>query len=564
MTPEACAELEALWVERLEREGLRDPSPESPQPSTVNPPSGTDLRTGDPTVDLFNRHYPHDALQRQDVRRRVVTGKLFHDLGIPRKLLSSSYWRWYSSFLALTADAKGLKDFVDNNRMIASLDRSNFLSCSSRRDQHASSMSLVSRDGTPVLGVSPRRCGRPECPDCRDKKAKGEAEERVRIISWLRDTVGLRRAWTLVFTVPEHISSDDRFTGKLLDAVRDTIRNYWKGHKPGFVLDEHLIGDQDPLKTRLHVHATVIPAEHTADGWRHLDDGQPLDLDRLRSLWTRYLRKHGLLGDGEVPINPEARWFSVDGKSLKRLSHRLSYDSRGFGKDFKHAVLWSVKDDDEGPDLRLVIKRTEKRWQKGKHRRIVTGVDYQVLPLARWAERWLWLVNHTPKTRVYGFLRRYPDDLRQHLETPEPLDLHWTGEWSMGRIERERYRTWDQRKRRVVNVANDFYCSKSGPSCGSKVLIDGTNVRYISSGLAQRLREDYNARCLQASRASLISVLTARIQAEEQRLYEALEAEARETERLEAEGWYFDPHGGPGGEGAWVNPDLEDLEDFEA
>lgn len=408
---------------------------------------------------------------------------------------------------------------MDDNRMLSKRDRTNFLACSSRSDQYAGGMDLLKKDGTQVLGISPRRCGRPECPSCRDSKAVGEAEERFRAITWLGDTVGLRRVWTLVFTVPDSVAGDDRNTGKLLDAARDTIRNYWKGHKLGFVLDEHLTGDQDVLRTRLHVHATVIPVEYVNGEWNHLDDGKPLDLPRLRSLWTHYLRKHKLLGADEEPINPEARWFSVSGKqALRRLRHRLSYDSRGFGQDFRNAVLWTTKDT-TGPDTRLVLKQVEKRWQKGKKRRIVTDVGYQVLPLSRWVERWLWLVSHTPKTRVYGFLRRYPDDLREALETPDELDMHWTGEAHLGRIERERYRAWDHRQRRVVNIANDYF----RPATGPPVLIDGVNVRYISSGMVKRLHEDYDARRLQAERASLISVLSARC--------DVLQAEEEEAER---------------------------------
>jgi hypothetical protein len=135
----------------------------------------------------------------------------------------------------------------------------------------------------------------------------------------------------------------------------------------------------------------------------------------------------------------------------------------------------------------------------------------------------------------------------------------WTGEAHLGNIERERYRAWDHRQRRVVNIANDYF----RPATGPPVLIDGVNVKYISSGMVKRLHEDYNARRLQAERASLISVLTARIQTEERRLYEALEAEALEDQRREAEGWFYDPHGGPDGAGAWVNPYLDEDEDLE-
>lgn len=414
-------------------------------------------------------------------------------------------------FRAAVADLKGLRDIeyqTGPDDGVYRPIRSRFLQCTSRDRQKAAGYGLLTDEGAGMLGIHANKCGRPECPSCRDSKAKNETSERLAALTYLHEEHGLQRVWTLVFTVPDSVAGNVGNARKLLDATRDTIRDYWKGHKPGIVLDEHLTGDQDPTKTRLHVHALVVPMEHGNGTWNSLDDGQPLDLIRLRNLWAKRLRKQGLVGTNEEPINPEARYFSLAPGAIGKLQHRMSYDGRGFGEDIKRAVLWSVKDDAKNNGMRLVLRKTEKRWVKGKRRRYVATVGHSLTTVGEWAERWLWLVKNTPKTRVYGFLRRYPEDLREHLEKPLELHMHWTGEQKAGRIIRERYKHFDKTKGYVVGIRRDYFQSEvrqpREDGIGSEilldgppVLIDGLNIVYLTGGIVKRLRDERAAGELQ-------------------------------------------------------------------
>lgn len=453
------------------------------------------------------------------------------------------------------------------------------MNCSSQSFQPALRYHLVDSDGQPVHGISPYCCGRRECPSCRTKRAKGTATDYRKSIEYLRDNHGLKRVWTIVFTLPDGPTARNvKHAGAVMDAARDVLKRYWPKRRPGGYLCLHQIGGQDILRTRLHVHALMIPMRYDAGQWSSMDDGELLDVDRLRTLWEHQLRRRGLLAEDEHPINPEIRFFPVDEPNIGRLAHRLSYDLRSFWRDIEDAVLGTFEvSSSEARSCesrtRVVLKGTKRKRIGRGHRRVVTEVDPKAVPLDDVVGAWLKIVAQTPRLRTFGFMHRLPPDLKAHLQHSS-LDIHLTDlARDNGRIERERRMLWDRKTRKVVRVSADYWVPRLSTTnrkgivehrdTGPPVLIDGQRVRYLPKPLLKRLEEDYRTR-YRSTWQDLMNVLGTRVkQAEDRLLAELMEAEAFEDQRRAEEGWFYDPHGGPGGEGAWVHPDLDD-EDLEA
>lgn len=260
--------------------------------------------------------------------------------------------------------------------------RHNFEHCSGPRRQ---GQIVMHEDG--VKSWIPYRCGESLCPACADKVGKDLGREYGEVFEAVARAKRIRRAWFVVMTLPREVeaipvpgSEEDRALRRAIAIMlRRSLGQRSRAQLPMY-LATHVVGDRSLMRRRVHYHAGVLPMVMKNDHVEVLRI-RSLDLEAMRLEWKQILQDVFHRQDLEPQIH--VSWIDPI-KAPAKLHHRIKYDVRAFGADFRDAPLtWS-------PSTGLVVVREGSAW------RVVHVLDL--------AEQWAW-VRRRREVRPYGPLQ---------------------------------------------------------------------------------------------------------------------------------------------------------------
>lgn len=290
--------------------------------------------------------------------------------------------------------------------------RYNFERCAGPRRQ-----GQIIRHEDGVSSWVPYRCGESLCPDCADKVGADLGREYAQVFEAIARAQAIRRVWFVVATIPrefEHVpvpGSDEgrRLRRGLAVMLRSALGQKSRAQVPMYIAT-HAVGDRSLMRPRVHYHAGVVPLVRDGDHIRAIPI-RSLDVDALRAQWGAVL--HNVFGVDPAVAQLHVSWVDVL-RSPGKCHHRVMYDCRAFGADFRDSpLMWS-------PSTGLVVVREGDDW------RLIHAVDLA----AQWAR-----VRQQREVRPYGplqYRRRVAEQLgiEQITEDVPPVIDEWPAvEW---------------------------------------------------------------------------------------------------------------------------------------
>lgn len=369
--------------------------------------------------------------------------------GFGRYDFQFSYWAYQKKFISLVADFANIADTP-----FTPFRRSNFDACCSPF-QRGQVHSLETDSDDPDLRVQKFSCGNKYCPWCGTKRRRSLAADYVSVAKECAVKYGMKRAWSLVFTLPETIENDlwERLVelrGGLAKLVKKAFGVKTRDNL-GILIVSHPSGGSDIMRPRLHFHVMVFPLVFKNGSAPRFLDRSLLDLKFLRAGWA------GLIGGGADPIQPEVKFFNLESEDdFAKIGHRLRYDLRSFALDFENAPVY------HDGDLSEVILKCQKGsllfWRK-------TDIEALAAAYVRYISRntvqpygWLQKIE---KWRAEGYF-----DPVAVSDTPVPVESFEC------RIELVRKKAFSPDRGRVIWIKEE-YCHFNG-----KRLLIGTEIPW--------------------------------------------------------------------------------------
>lgn len=258
-------------------------------------------------------------------------------------------------------------------------------------------------------------CSEGCCTKCCDADKRRTAEKWVDKIRVVGKIYRIGRFWTLVVTLPRAIEAmipkGSTARKKFMDELSKWVRRlFGLRAKDGlfFYANIHPVGDSDLMRDRFHVHIGILPI--AVRRIKKTTQFLVCDIEGLIDTQKALIQLEAIL-TSVFPMTPrgkaqfKAQYIPLNEKSsLPRLSHRLKYDLRGFGKDVELApVLFD-------PSKYLAVLKAGKD-------------GYGIYTVEQIAHRWRW-IRAQRDLRPYGLLKswnKYVDELGvEHVEDPEP------------------------------------------------------------------------------------------------------------------------------------------------
>ncbi len=308
----------------------------------------------------------------------------------------------------------------------------NFERCSGARKQ-----GILTRHTDGVTTWVPYRCGESLCPECADKIGDDLGREYGEVYAAAASALKLRRVWFIVATLPREVeaaalpgSEEGRACRRgLVKLLRQAFGARARAQIPMY-LATHAVGDRSLMRPRVHYHAGVLPVVLDKMGV-HPVNIRSLDVDALREAWGQVLRD--VFGRSDLVPQLHVSWVDPI-KSPAKLHHRVRYDCRAFGADFRDSALaWS-------PSTGVVV--------------VQEGAGWRVLHVLDLARQWAW-ARRQREVRPYGplqYRRRVAEQLgiEQFVEDAPPVEDEFVAmAWL---VRRKRYDPKTQRVRWVEQV----------------------------------------------------------------------------------------------------------------
>lgn len=356
------------------------------------------------------------------------------------------FWPMIEAIKNEVANLAGFEDDFDDFEN-PSFERHNFMNCYSPKQ-----VGMALQDDEGNWKVKKFSCGSKYCFWCRTKKRENWAAERFEIIRQAGEK-GVERVWRLQATVPKNMSSylldDSKQLSKLRKEFAKKIRKaFGVKTESNMAMDAifHPVGDKNLMEDHPHFHYIVYPLLLKKDKKGNIEEIpvniEKLDLSFLRDAWNECLYK--VYGVSFNANQPQVSYLQLNKKgeskqkTLKKIYHRLKYDSRSFAKDFEKQPVASV-------DGGVVIKG--KTYRDGEPVEYWQGVSY-----ADYAERWIHVCDNNSVT-PYGWLHNFNKwvqegvfkkaekeaDNIENYNTRETCEIHIV-----------RGKVWDKEKKRVV------------------------------------------------------------------------------------------------------------------
>lgn len=255
----------------------------------------------------------------------------------------------------------------------------NFARCSGTRKQGSLS---THADG--VTSWVPYRCGESLCPECADKIGDDLGRDYAEVMTAAAQAHGLRRLWFVVATIPrafEHIPMPGSDEGRALRRglariLRGAFGLRSRAQLPMYIAT-HAVGDRSLMRPRVHYHAGALPLVFEGDHVRAIRC-RSLDVDALRQQWGDLL--HLVFGVDPTVAQLHVSWVDPL-RSPGKCHHRVRYDVRAFGADYRDApLMWS-------PSTGVAVIREGDGW------RVIHVIDL--------ARQWAW-ARRQREVRPYG------------------------------------------------------------------------------------------------------------------------------------------------------------------
>lgn len=350
-----------------------------------------------------------------------------------RNDFENSYFAFQKIFLPAVADFAGIE-----NTNFQPFRRDNILSCY-KAFQYGQVESLAFPNSDPVQKVLKKNCGNKYCPWCGSRRRKRLAAEYMAVVDDCVELHGLKKTWSLVFTLPENrerMLHEDAV--KMRPVIAKIVRKAF-GCKTrdniGMAITIHPVGSSDIMRPRVHFHVLVIPLVFDKSGVSSSRDVFILSPSALQSAW-----KEALGGVDEV-IPPEVSFFQVStATGSAQFAKRLEYDFRSFSIDFDNAVLLSSR---FAGDVILKCSRSG-------------SIFWRCLPIEDIASQWCRAVDLN-RVQPYGWLQKV--EKYRELGAFPPLPVADPGVVVASVpcvIQFVREKIWDIKKKKMVWVRVEF------------------------------------------------------------------------------------------------------------
>jgi hypothetical protein len=365
-----------------------------------------------------------------DVKRNLLQS-ILKESGRPD--FSNRFFDFHKYFIKAVADFAAVE-----NTSFQPFRRTNLESCYNPF-QYGSVDDFIFADADPVRRVVKKNCGNKYCPWCGSRRRKRLAADYMAVIDDCVVNHGLKKTWSLVFSLPEEMErmllSD---AVALRPKIAKLIRNVFECRSRdnlGIIITIHPVGSSDLMRPRLHFHAVVVPLVIDKSGLVSSRDLFSLPVLALQRAWK------DLLGGQFEVIPPEAAFYQVDhAKGAAQFHHRLLYDLRSFSVDFENSVLLSSKASGE-----VILKCTRSG-----------SIFWRCLPIEEIAAAWCRCVDAN-RVQPFGWLKKV-EKLRE-LEILSPLPVVDAGIVVASApcvIEIVRRREYDPMKKKMVWVRAEF------------------------------------------------------------------------------------------------------------
>lgn len=406
--------------------------------------------------------------------RRIVSSTPFSSLGDikPRDVMfpllrsegfspvSGGFWNRVDNLKSVLVDLQGLED--KNDPDFPRYDRMNFENCYSPAVKGV----LLTHKETGAKKVKKFSCGNKYCFHCRSRRRDKLVNDRMEIVKQLAEK-GVPRLWRPVFTVPREIAHKF-YDSEILKRIRQELvpqlkkRLFGVPKRANMAIDvcPHPVGDNDLMRDHPHFHVIVYPFYIDKHGNEKVVEKARLDANIAGALWNDVLKK--VLG-ADIPLanNPQLQFLPLWCRPLKngkwetsadrwaRVHKRLSYDFRGFSKDFEDAPVDQV-------DGGVVLKSAE--YSKGG-----PFLAWDVVSYEDYARRWMFVVDWNVIV-PHGWLHNYNQWVERGYFARKESDSDDVKEYEQEDcvIYHVRRKEYCPIKKKVVSVREDWAKSDSG------------------------------------------------------------------------------------------------------
>lgn len=360
----------------------------------------------------------YDSWEERTVLLNIVRKELFQQLRNTypeiqdwKALSDKNYFHFQSALkrsIIEVLDVKNvpLEEIPAGKSKRAAYKEANLMRCFTKKE-HAN-MTVYEDEERHVTGYS---CKEKYCTCCADQSAFRTTKKLVQYLTGVIEATNAQAFHRFVFTLPKEVERDipkgsalrKQYKKKIERLIYRTFGLNYRDHKLSIYMSFHRSGDKDPMRDRYHLHVGVLAnfavkkankKKGTKQELMLLDTPKQLPADQLQLLHQRYVEKLNEVFEPKTPFTQAVLNVSYVDLTTKpeewqaKLTHRIKYDMRAFGKDFReHALYWS-------PSTNLVVVRAGETEAFG----------YRVVHMDAYAKRW-GEIKDSREFSTHGLLR---------------------------------------------------------------------------------------------------------------------------------------------------------------